>query len=147
MHLILVSRPAPTRLASQRYACEGKYNKSLIWPVRPLMTKTRRDVKNKRTRRLNVFFDALEYDQLRAEAEQAGMRPSELMRQKFFNSPPTYIPHVNLEAWRKLSSASANLNQIARNMNSTVKLEIDEVASMLSGFRMALVSASQSNTA
>ena len=95
----------------------------------------------KRTRRLNVFFDVHEYDQLVDEAKQARMKPSELMRQKFFNTAPLSVPQVNLKAWAKLSSASANLNQITRYLNSGMRLDVDEVSRILAAFRMSLVCA------
>jgi hypothetical protein len=98
-------------------------------------------VVKKRTRRLNVFFDTHEYDQLVNEAKRARIKPSELMRQKFFNTPPLSVPQVNLEVWAKLSSASANLNQIARYLNSGMRLDAEEVSRILAAFRMYLVCA------
>ena len=45
------------------------------------------------------------------------------------------MPQVNFEAWAKLSSASANLNQITRYLNSGMRRDVDEVSRILAAFR------------
>jgi hypothetical protein len=111
------------------------------------MTNARTSDKEKRTKRLNIFFDGNEYAQLLDEARQAQMKPSELMRRKFFKTAPPSVPKLNLESWTKLAAASANLNQIARYLNSGMGLDLDELTRILSCFRMALVGASRGNSA
>jgi len=104
-----------------------------------MVTAHRRNTE-KRTRRLNVFFDSAEYTQLLDEAKLMRIRPSELVRQKFFaRSSLPAVPHLNLEVWTKLAPASANLNQIARYLNQGMRLDVDEVSRILADFRMSLV--------
>jgi len=104
------------------------------------MVTARRGNTEKRTRRLNVFFDSAEYAQLLDEAKLMRMRPSELVRQKFFaKSSLPAVPRLNLEVWTKLAPASANLNQIARYLNQGMRLEVDEISRILGDFRMSLV--------
>lgn len=107
------------------------------------MTTTCTRDKENRTNRLNVFFDGREYAQLLMEAKRARMKPSSLVREKFFSSRLHYVPELNLEAWIKLAPAAANLNQIARYLNCGMRLEICEVAKILAEFRIALVCASR----
>jgi hypothetical protein len=98
------------------------------------------DTSNRRTKRLNVFFTSVEYAHVVCESRLLNMRPSELMRQKFFSIAPSVVPAINLDAWRELARASANLNQIARYQNSGMQLMADEIVELLTDFRMALVS-------
>jgi len=142
LHLILIFRFAIIRLASQRCACEEKQKEPQMAGATK-MIKNRKQIAERRTKRLNVFFDVREYEQLLGEARLARMKPSELMRQKFFNAAPPSVPKVNLDAWTKLSSASANLNQMARYLNSGMRLDIDEVSVLLASFRMSLVFATR----
>lgn len=100
---------------------------------------------DKRTNRLNVFFNAAEYQRLLDEASLAGITPSDLMRLKFVDGPPPaaalVVPELNLEAWRKLSAAAGNLNQIARHLNYGEDLYIPEIIEALTAFRIALLEA------
>jgi hypothetical protein len=100
---------------------------------------------DKRTKRLNVFFNTSEYQQLRAEASLAGITPSDLMRLKFIEGPPPaaalVVPELNLEAWRKLASAAGNLNQIARHLNWGEEFDIPATIKALAEFRIALIEA------
>lgn len=100
---------------------------------------------DKRTNRLNVFFNAAEYQRLLDEASLADITPSDLMRLKFVDGPPPaaalVVPELNLEAWRKLSAAAGNLNQIARHLNYGEDLYIPEIIEALTAFRIALLEA------
>ncbi|MDY7567487.1 plasmid mobilization relaxosome protein MobC [Pseudomonas sp. RTC3] len=108
------------------------------------MTNNRTKDKEKRTKRLNVFFNGNEYLQLLGEAKRARMRPSSLVRQKFFaTAPPPSVPDLNLDAWVRLAPAAANLNQIARYLNTGMELDIAELSTILAEFRIALVCASR----
>jgi hypothetical protein len=97
----------------------------------------------KRRKRLSVFFNEHEYAAVVRLSEQIHIRPSELVRGKLLTGVvPIQVPQINLEAWQKLARVAANLNQIARFLNEGMRLDVRELSSILSEFRLSLVSAS-----
>lgn len=64
-----------------------------------------------------IRFGSLEWAEVEAKAEAAGITPSAWVRQAALNQLPARIPDLNREAWVKLGPALANLNQIARKLN------------------------------
>ncbi|HGP4250360.1 TPA: plasmid mobilization relaxosome protein MobC [Pseudomonas aeruginosa] len=97
----------------------------------------------KRKKRLSVFFHDYEYTAVMREAKSMNIRPSALVRNKLLTGVSAVkVPEINLEAWRKLARAAANLNQITRFLNEGMRLDVDELSRVLAEFRLAIVTAS-----
>ncbi len=81
-----------------------------------------------------AFLDTVRGRLSRAEA----MR---FMLQK--STPPASIPQLNAEAWVELARASANLNQLARHLNSGGAADAETIRLQLEEFRSALIGATR----
>ena len=69
---------------------------------------------------------------------------AETMRFLLQNStPPASIPQLNADAWVELSRASANLNQLARHLNSGGAADAEAIRRELEEFRSALIGAAR----
>lgn len=72
---------------------------------------------------------------------------AEAMRFLLNEERPPQVPELNQGAWVALASASANLNQIARRLNSGDAVQAEEIRELLSQFRAALLGAESSRGA
>lgn len=66
---------------------------------------------------------------------------AETIRFLLHEKMPAPIPEVNREAWLSLSKSASNLNQIARGLNQSDKIEVQQIMAELSAFRDALIGA------
>lgn len=67
---------------------------------------------DKRSKRLNIFFNAAEYQRLLDEASLAGITPSDLMRLKFIDGPSPaaalVVPELNLGLYAGIPEISVS---------------------------------------
>lgn len=75
------------------------------------------------------------------DARRGKFQRGEWMRMAALETLPPTIPPLNLEAWRELSHAAGNLNQIARALNQGDKVERGGLRDQLVAFRAALIGA------
>ena len=80
-----------------------------------------------------------------SEAQELDRRRGKVRRGTFLRNlflgkkPPRQIPGVNLEKYIETSRWAANLNQIARSLNSAEALEVEDIRRILAGFRRSLI--------
>jgi hypothetical protein len=99
---------------------------------------------NRRSTILKVRVTPGEYDTLKRDATRAGQTVSEITRRKVLNTSVTVRTTRSLpvEAYTELKKIGVNLNQMARRMNATgrvdevdiqiVRKEIDRLMNLLS---------------
>ncbi len=75
------------------------------------------------------------------DSRRGKFQRGEWMRMATLETLPPSIPALNLEAWRELSHAAANLNQIAKALNQGEKIEPGSLRDKLATFRTALIGA------
>jgi len=74
------------------------------------------------------------------DAERGKLQRGEAMRAAFLGvTPPPPPAPLNLIAWRELSHAQANLNQLARAVNGGESVEVREILEEVRAFRNALI--------
>lgn len=66
---------------------------------------------------------------------------AETIRFLLRDDKPISVPEINQGCWIELATASANLNQIAKKLNSGESLGIDEIKRELDAFRASLLGA------
>lgn len=94
----------------------------------------------RRTQRISVYLTADEastltqaaggWRQLPAYLRNAGMR-------RYRNTPT--IPEVNVQAWRELARTTANLNQLAYQLNAGGDVTLDEARAEVERLRAKLI--------
>jgi hypothetical protein len=77
-------------------------------------------------------------DRVRAPAK---MQRGEYLRAAAKGKLPTTIPPINVEAWAELARSAANLNQIAKHLNSGDRIAITQIMSALQDFRRDIIGA------
>lgn len=93
----------------------------------------------KRDHCVSVRLNAEELSLL--DSRRGKFQRGEWMRMATLETLPPAIPALNLEAWRELSHAAGNLNQIARALNQGDKVERGGLRDQLAVFRAALIGA------
>lgn len=93
----------------------------------------------RRTHRIAVYLSGSEFKVVSGFAELAKTSPAAYLRKVALNTPPVVIPQINQQAWEHLGRAAANLNQIAKSLNSSELNYLAEVRVALIRFRSALV--------
>ena len=80
-----------------------------------------------------------------SEAQELDRRRGKVRRGTFLRNlflgkkEPRQIPGVNVEAYAETARWAANLNQIARSLNSAEVPDIREIQRTLAGFRRSLI--------
>lgn len=72
-------------------------------------------------------------------AAKGALTAGEWMRIGALGTLPVLIPALNRDAWKELSHAAANLNQLAKRVNQNEALEAKAIASVLAEFRNSLL--------
>ena len=89
-----------------------------------------------RTACVTSRFSPAELAQL--EAWRGEVPRGEYVRKTLLGRPPRPVPKINADAYRELSRAAGNLNQIARRMNEG-GAEVEETRAALKSFRFRLL--------
>jgi len=71
------------------------------------------------------------------------MARGEYLRAAAVGRLPPVVPELNVQAWAELARVGANLNQVARSLNSGEAVEIEVVQRLLADLRVRLVGAVQ----
>ena len=78
-------------------------------------------------------------DEANALDDKRGKVPrGTFIRNAYLNSGSLSVPEINRDAYVELSRSASNLNQIARQLNDSGKLYIDELKEELRAFRLSL---------
>lgn len=94
-----------------------------------------------RTKRISVYLSDTEY----ADLVQRVQNPYELCNyiraQVFAGKTPVSvaIPEINLKAYSEIGRIGSNLNQIARHMNASAPVELQQLLGEIAAFRLALI--------
>lgn len=99
----------------------------------------------RRTIRVNVYLDDKEASDLDLLRSRVGLQRSDYMRLSCFANLPPQIPELNKEAWLSLSRLSSNLNQLSKNLNSRIEIDINELSELLSELRNTLIGVTQND--
>lgn len=94
---------------------------------------------DKRTHCVSTRLNVRELAQLDELRKQVNMERGEYLRTAALHQLPPTIPAINREAWSSLASTTANLNQIARALNMTGDVQMEEVRSALKSLRTQLI--------
>lgn len=95
---------------------------------------------SQRKHRIAVYLNAAELKVINGFSELSGVCPAAYFRGAALNSPPVVIPQLNQEVWQMLGKAAANLNQIAKSINTNDVPDLYVIRQALAQFRTALVS-------
>lgn len=68
--------------------------------------------------RISVYFTANEATEVRRRAAKVAIAPAAYVRDSALRRLPKQVPEINMTAYRELARVAANLNQIARNLNT-----------------------------
>ena len=94
-----------------------------------------------RTHCVSVRFSPTELALL--DSQRGRMRRGAYLRSTWGHNAPAPVPAINLDAWRQLARAAANLNQLAYAVNSGRVPELSSIRAELATFRSALVGPAQ----
>jgi hypothetical protein len=94
-----------------------------------------------RTVRLSVFMTQTEASEIERRAGLVKMRTPAYLREAGLDRLPPTVPELNREAWRDLSRAAANLNQIAQRLNRDDHPVFSDLRDVLAKFRVSLLAA------
>ncbi len=75
------------------------------------------------------------------DARRGVYQRGEWLRMAALDKLPPVIPAINTEAWSELARAAANLNQIAKALNASEKVDRGGLRDQLAQFRAALIGA------
>lgn len=93
----------------------------------------------RRKHRVAVYLNNSELKIVCGFSELSGVCPAAYLRKAALGTPPVVVPQVNQQVWQQLGHAAANLNQIAKSLNSNDLSYLVEVRTALIRFRQALV--------
>lgn len=89
---------------------------------------------------VSVRLNAAELAKL--DEQRGKLQRGEALRASLLGTTPPPAPdRLNLTAWQQLARAQANLNQLARSVNSCDAVEINEILNGVRAFRNALIGA------
>lgn len=96
-----------------------------------------------RTKRISIRLTPDEYAKVQERAGRDDSRHvADFVRRLALGKPlKPSIPEVNREAWEVLARSSANLNQVARHLNSGEAMQAELIRKQLESFRLALIGA------
>lgn len=97
--------------------------------------------KEKRNRRISVYFTEAEYAELLTRV-QTKVELSPYARHQLFAGKKAYrlvVPELNILAYQELARAAGNLNQLAKHLNGGETLAVNEILQELEMFRQALM--------
>jgi len=103
---------------------------------------------NELRRRVDCYFNKLELEQLQSKARESGLPLSAYIRRASLGSKIHALPPINAIAWHELSHTTANLNQIAKHLNSGLAYGIEpklieKLANEVRQLRLDLVGANE----
>ena len=76
-------------------------------------------------------------------AKRGDMKQGEWLRCAALDKLPPVVPEPNVTKWAELGRAAANLNQIAKKLNSSSdELEVSQIRQALTSFRASLLGVS-----
>lgn len=119
--------------------------------IRRKRGRTPKEEIDKRDHCVSVRMNITELAKLDQDRAKLDLKRGEMLRHAFLRTtPPAPPPAINVEAWRDLARAQANINQIAKRLNMSadadadadVAFEIEETLSALKEFRNQLISVS-----
>lgn len=99
------------------------------------------DAADKRRHTVSVRLNDAELARLDSQRAAVQMQRGEYLRAAALHRLPPTIPELNREAWASLARSAANLNQLAKRMNSADELNINEIRAALDSFRNSLIGA------
>lgn len=100
---------------------------------------TPKPLESQRKHRIAVYLNSSEWKIINGFSELSHVCPAAYLRKAALNTPPVVIPQLNQDVWEQLGRAAANLNQIAKSLNSSDFNYLVEVRTALIRFRRALV--------
>ncbi len=80
---------------------------------------------NEIRQRIDCYFSNEELNTIRSRAKEAGLPLSTFIRKSSLRSHVHVMPTANAEIWQSLSHTAANLNQIAKLLNSGLAYGVD----------------------
>lgn len=92
-----------------------------------------------RKHRIAVYLNSSEWKIINGFSELSNVCPAAYLRKTGLSTAPVVVPEINQQAWEQLGRAAANLNQIAKSLNSSDLSYLVEVRTALIRFRRALV--------
>ena len=98
-----------------------------------------------RDRCVSVRLNLAELEWLDRVREPAKMQRGEYLRAAAKGKLPTTIPPINVEAWAELARSAANLNQIAKHLNSGERVALTQIILSLEAFRRDIIGANFSD--
>ncbi|WP_281184440.1 plasmid mobilization protein [Trichlorobacter lovleyi] len=113
-------------------------------PAQTIPTKHKRgptpkNPSEQRTHRIAVYLNTAEFKVVSGFSQLSKTCPAAYLRKAALNTPPIVIPQLNQQVWQQLGHAAANLNQIAKSLNSGDLNYLSETRIALIRFRQALV--------
>lgn len=96
---------------------------------------------DKRQKRLNVFFSDAEYAELLTRVKRKSGLSAYIRSQAIAGKTQlsVVVPEINLKAYAELARTAANLNQLARKLNSSDIIDLTQLQAELHAFRLALI--------
>ena len=83
-------------------------------------------------------------DAIRGHTQRGAYLRELLLDRPEAHRPLKVIPVLNLEAYRELQKVGNNLNQIARQLNKTGRIQVEELRQEIAKFGLALIGAEKS---
>lgn len=90
---------------------------------------------------VSVRLNLAELEWLDRVREPAKMQRGEYLRAAASGKLPMTIPPINIEAWAELARSAANLNQIAKHLNSGERVALTQIMLSLEAFRRDIIGA------
>ena len=136
------SSPAGRMLSLKASAAVHQVQPTRRWIISkdnfPGRGRPRKDVSKKLRRRFNVGFSDEEMEMMEEEMDLLGGCSVQDYIRDCVLKKHAFLPSINQEAWSSLARPLANLNQIARHLNSGGKPGVDAVMSAISQVKSAL---------
>lgn len=98
----------------------------------------RKDTSKKLRRRFNIGFSDEEVQMIEAEMDFLGVYSIQDYIRNCALKTHAFVPSINREQWASLARPLANLNQLARQMNSGDRPEVDDVMKHISQAKSVL---------
>jgi hypothetical protein len=123
----------------------GRTGKKGAWKTTPNKPRKTLPPEDQRTHCVSVRFSTAELARLTTDMQvQHKKELAAVVRDAYLHGPRSVVPPVNLDKWRELARAIANLNQIALLLNSEVIPEdfrpfLDKLARQIHLFRAELL--------
>lgn len=94
-----------------------------------------------RTKRISVYLSDTEYADLVKRVPNHHELCNYIRAQVFAGKTPysVSIPDINLKAYSELGRVGSNLNQIARHLNASAPVELQQLLDEIAAFRLALI--------